>query len=386
MKLKIKYCLVLLAVMAFGCKKPYTPPAITSPGSYLVVEGVINSGTDSTFIKLSKSVNISGKSVNNPVLGATVSVQGDQSVTYPLSETGNGYYACAGLNLDAAHKYRINITTAGKQYQSDYEAVDLNPPIDSVGYVVQGNGIQIYANTHDATSSTKYFRWDYTEAWQFHAEYESDYITNGQAIVARTTAQQIYDCFNKDTSSTIVLGSSAKLSQNIIYQNPITNILSTSEKIETKYTINVKQYALSAEAFTFWTNIKKNTEQLGSIFDAEPSDIPGNIHCITNLNEPVIGYISVGLVQQKRIFITKTQLPAVWQPTYPYSCEQDSLLYCYTKACINEVAAQLIPLNSMYNPTSVITKNGLILGYMGSSIECTDCTIRGSITAPSFWK
>jgi len=44
----------LLIFLGIACKKPYNPPAIAATGGYLVVEGVINAGSDSTFIKLSK--------------------------------------------------------------------------------------------------------------------------------------------------------------------------------------------------------------------------------------------------------------------------------------------------------------------------------------------
>ena len=59
--------------------------------------------------------------------------------------------------------------------------------------------------------------------------------------------------------------------------------------------------------------MKKNTEELGSIFDVQPSSLTENVHCITDLNEPVIGYICVGGVATKRIFIKHQQLP-YWVP------------------------------------------------------------------------
>jgi hypothetical protein len=43
--------LVVLLSIAMGCRKPYNPPAINSPGSYLVIEGTINTSGVTT-IKL----------------------------------------------------------------------------------------------------------------------------------------------------------------------------------------------------------------------------------------------------------------------------------------------------------------------------------------------
>jgi hypothetical protein len=388
------YLLFFLIVLT-TCRKPYNPPAITGKGSFLVVEGIVNSGTDSTTITLSRTVNVSSDTVRNPVLNAHVAVISDQNVVFPLTETTNGNYVAAGLNLDVTGRYRLSIKTTNEEYQSDLVPVNKTPPIDSVGFNIENvpaTGIQIYANTHDASNGVKYYRWDYNEEWAFRAKYPSNFISNGTAIVPRTTAQNISICYTGDASSNIVLGTSAKLTQNIIYQNPVIFIPSTSEKIEDEYSILVKQYALTADAYTFYTSLKKNTEQLGSIFDAQPSELVGNIHCITHPSEPVIGYVSVCTVSTKRIFILNSQLPT-WEPTYPYTCQQDTELYCVLPECRNDVLLKLIPPGSSLIPTVALcdAKHPCLNpqfppGYLASTVECVDCTIRGSKTPPPFWK
>jgi hypothetical protein len=382
----------VLTIALIGCRKPYNPPAITAVTNYLVVEGVINPGSDSTIIKLSRTVNLSGKTAINPVTGAVLTIESNQNTSYPLPEATKGNYVSPGLNLDNTRQYRLRIKTPdGKEYLSDFEQVKNTPPIDSIGFNLLGGnvpGIQIYANTHDPNNNTRYYRWDYQETWQFHAKYQSQLITNGSAIIPRTVAQDLFTCFANDASTSIILGSSAKLQQDVIYQSPITQILSTSEKIETKYSILLRQYALTNNAFTFWTNLKKNTEQLGSIFDAQPSQINGNIHCISNPLEPVIGYVSISTVQQKRVFITANgQLPQTWFPTYPYNCQIDTDLFCQTQSCQNFVALFLIPSGSTEIPiVQIPPAPAPPAGYLASSIDCIDCTIRGTKKQPAFWK
>jgi hypothetical protein len=381
---------LFLVIVFIACKKPYNPPAITGNGSYLVVEGTVNSGADSTTIKLSRTVNIASKVTINPELHAVVRVVSDQGVNFPLTETTNGNYVAAGLNLDNSRQYRLTIKTAdNKQYQSDLAPVNITPPIDSIGFNIVNDpvtGIQIYANTHDPTNKIKYFRWDYDEAWAFHGKYVSNYISNGSAIVLRTQAQNISVCYTNDVSSDIVLGTSAKLKQDVLYQAPIAFIASTSEKIESDYSILLRQYTLTADAYNFWVNLKKNTEQLGSIFDAQPSQIQGNIHCITNPSEPVIGYISVCTVSSKRIFIPNSELPS-WVPTYPYECSADTELYCAGPYCLNNVAKYLIPLSSgSLIPTTAIGDPRNPSGFLASTRVCVDCTLRGSATPPPFFK
>jgi hypothetical protein len=104
---KGNYILVLAVFVLVCCKKPYTPPEVTAPGVNLVVEGVINTGADSTIISLSHTVVLSGKTALNPQTKATVTVESDQNVSYPLTEITGGKYISKGLNLDNTRQYRI---------------------------------------------------------------------------------------------------------------------------------------------------------------------------------------------------------------------------------------------------------------------------------------
>jgi len=397
---KIVFLLLLVIAAAVSCRKPYNSPVVASQASYLVVEGVISSGSDSTFITLSHTVNVASKVVVNPLTGATVTVEGDQNASYPLTEIGNGNYTCAGLNLDNAHNYRLNIKTSdGKVYQSDYLAVLNSPPIDSISYDTKGTvfspGLNVYVNTHDASNKVVYYRWDYKETWIFHANFESFFYSNGDTVLGRNLlTNDITYCWHNDSSSTIVLGSSAKLSRNVIYNQPIVQIASSSEKVGDEYSILVRQYALTADAYSFYTNLKKNTEQLGSIFDAEPSQLVGNIP-----SEPVIGYVSVGSTSSQRIFIKNQQLPN-WhtQAFYPDSVcmlafgpNSPCCYYKYPPGPPNQVDAYINYLKSGISdpliPIDAIGRPGSPpIGYTAAARKCADCTLRGSNKKPSFWK
>jgi hypothetical protein len=400
---RLLICL-LFTGLALGCKKPYLPPIISSPGAYLVVEGVIAGGSQPTIIKLSRTVNLSNTVSLNPVKGVVLTVESNQSDSYPLLETTPGTYVSAGITLDNSKKYRLRIkTTDNKQYLSDFVVVVNSPPIDSVYYKTSTNGLNMYADTHDPQNNTRYYRWDYQETWIIHSTYDSYFKSNGDTVLFRDLVNDnIYQCWSSDSSSTIVLNSSAKLSKDIITDNLITSIPVSSEKIGVKYSILIRQYALSADAYSFWQNLKKNTEQLGSIFDAEPTQLIGNIHSITNVSEAVIGYISAGNVSSQRIFIANQQLPA-WQATLAYpNCTIDSLLfkyqiphspqvvyqedqfYNYNSPRFLGTSTQLIPIGPIYIPGRHIRDS--LVGHTGAFPECVDCTLRGTNKQPVFWK
>ena len=379
---------IWLIPLVISCRKPYNPTAITTPGSYLVIEGVIKNGSDSTFIKLSRTVKLAAENTINPETNATVTVEGNDNSSYPLTEIKSGIYAIPALNLNTAYMYRLKVIAANNSiYQSDFAPLRNSPAIDSISYKIQGNGVQIYANSHDQGNNTRYYRWEYNETWLFHVPYESYFIlkkTPQDTIISRPLSRLVYQCWLSDTTSTIVLGSSAKLSQDVISGQPLTFVSSSSEKFENLYSIQVKQFALTADAYNYWQQLKKNTQQLGSIFDAEPSELASNIHCITNPSEPVIGYISAGTVVKTRIFIDNRKLPA-WSPVTPYNgCSIHSDAFFNNMTHEKEVADDIyggfsIPVQAIQPPGSPI------LGYTASTAFCADCTTRGTNIKPNFW-
>jgi hypothetical protein len=380
------------------------------------VEGDIESGSDSTIIKVSHTVKISSKTTLNPEKNAQVTVENDQNTSYQLTEIKPGTYATVGLNLDKTRQYRLNIyTAAGKHYVSDLVSVLDSPPIDSVtwdrnGSPIYGTGVNINVSTHDASNKVHYFRWDYAETWEFVSAFDSQYKSNGYTVLPRDVINDdIYHCWKSDSSSSTLIASDAKLTRSIIVDNPVTFVHATDEKLSTRYSILVKQHALNADAYNFYANLKKNTEQIGSIFDAQPSELQGNIHNADDPSEPVIGYISVGAVSTTRLFIGAYQLPEgtlAWTPiTYYttnaactigndpqnpkepccYFVSQDSegntvnQVDKYINYLTNNNGIPLIPVDALTN------KSGAIIGYTASIPECVDCTLRGTNKKPAFW-
>jgi len=384
-----------LFLSEYGCKQPYILPDSSSNNNSLVVEGVINTGSGPTTIKLSRTIKLTDTVNTVPELNAKVTIESDASPggtpVLTLVNSTPGRYTTTATGLSAANNYRLRIvTSAGKTYLSDFVPVKNSPPIDSLGFEVAADGVHIYSDAHDPTNNTRYYRWDYTETWIIHSAYQSyfEVVTYPKdTIINRPPQDEIYTCWQSDTSSTIILNSSAKLSQDVIAHNPVAFAASTSEKIGLEYSITVTQYALTSDAFNFWQNLKLNTEQLGSIFDAQPSQLQGNIHCISNPSEPVRGYVSAGATSQKILFIGASSLPQYWYRTislpYTHVCLEDSVYYVNPKTGANDVLQFYhgigVPLEAIVNPLEQI------LGYSSSSPFCVDCRFRGTNIRPPFW-
>lgn len=372
------YCLLVLLYLFSGCKERYMPELKETNERLLVVEGIISLGPVRTQIRLSRTVPVSEKGNRVPEVGAQVTIQSNTNEVFNLVHRTDGEYESAVLNLTTDKKYKLRIIAKGVEYATDFLEAKASPPIDDVSWEVKPNGLQLYVDTHDDSNKSKYYRWEFDDTWIFYAKYQSALIWDGNDLRLRNQElENIYKCWGNGISNAIVLGSSVKLSQDVIHKQPLVLIPASSEKLTERYSINVRQYTLTKEAFDFWENLRKNTESLGSIFDAQPSQLTGNVINVKNPKEPVLGYVSVGSVQQKRIFVSKTQLPN-WRVMEPFECFPPDTLTVAEKRLFSDL--NYIPLGEVYSD------NGTLIGYTGTQRKCGDCTFRGTNRRPAFWQ
>ncbi len=242
---------------------------------------------------------------------------------------------------------------------------------------MKNNGVQVFLNTHDPANATKYYRWEYIETWEFHSAYNSQlkYNVATNTVIDRT--EQVLKCWRSYGFDKILVGSSVKLNTDVINEMPIAYIEPYNEKLSVLYSINIRQFPLDLKGYNYWEAMKKNTEEVGSIFDPQPNQTVGNVHSVTDPSERVIGYIGVGTSVSKRIFISNSSMPAGWNVPDSY-CEivivpqnPDSM-----KAFFG--TGTYIPIT-----LSMDDKNRWV--YESSYPSCVDCTIKGTNIKPDFW-
>jgi Domain of unknown function (DUF4249) len=377
--LNIIVLIFVCAVSLVNCKKPYNPPAINFDNKFLVIDGsLVNSPDSPTVITLSRTVKLTDSTqAFYPETGATVSIEDSSGGTFALSETPNGMYKSLPLVLNASNKYRLKITTSvGEQYASDFVQMQQTPPIDSVTWMQQGD-VMVYVNTHDPSGNTKYYQWDFTETWQNTAPLVSELgVQNGLIYyVSDRPLDQRYNCWSSDHSTDILIGSSIALSSDVISMAPIAVVPDNSVKIGVRYSILVKQYAITEQAYQYLSILKKNTENLGSIFDAQPTQLTGNFHSLKNPEEMVVGYFTASSVQQKRIFISNGQVS--WN--YVYNGRSCDLL------TIQQNATNFLIYNYPDTAYSAYYFSGTT-GLTLARVSCIDCTVQGGTNVkPAYW-
>lgn len=372
------------------CKKSFAPPEVNAKHRFLAVDGLINTGVNSiSTFKLTRSQDLSDTVASIPEKGATVIIKNNTGASYQLIDTGsNGIYLSTVLSLDPTQTYTLSITTSdANQYVSDVVTPKQTPPIDSVNWTLKFDSaantqaINIYANTHDPTNRTRFYRWDFTETWAHDAIYKTYYsIQPDKKIEYVDSNQRPWHCWTSAPSTNILLGTSSGLSAEVISLAPITRIYQDDPRLDIKYSILVKQYALDSSAYDFWSLVQKQSETLGSLFDAQPAQLTGNIHNLKDPGESVYGYVSASSVQEQRIFINNGDLPG-WKSVPAQECKQD----VFTP---NPDLDQ--DINHYYNADPNFTFYYFDYGDLTQILitpACLDCTFQGGSTAkPPFWQ
>lgn len=387
--MKIRITLFCAMVILFAaCKEEYNVKLDSPATGYLVVEGFANLTPNSiSTIKLSRTTGLDSAYYYKTESGAIVLLFDDANGSYNMAETSPGIYTSQQNTLDPSRKYMLRIITKDqKEYSSEWVQGKLCPVIDSIGWKQKDDGVQVYANTHDPQNKTIYYSWDYTETWQYNTGYLStlvyDPATN--TLNARDLVNNnIRTCWISGNSTSIILASTERLTADNVFQKVLTLLPYSTNKLSVKYSILVHQYALPKDAYTYLDLMRKNTEQLGSIFDAQPSELIGNIHQSHDSSEIVVGFFYATSVQQKRIFINHYELKNNPVITTGYEgCTEDT-----TENKPDKIKATFSLGPQIVLGISTVYDGPSIVAYTHSTTYCADCRVRGgSTTKPDFWQ
>lgn len=371
----LKYLIASLLLISESCIVPFSPPEVSLDEQYLVVDGFFNvGGKDSSRIELRRTQNVN--QTNQPVIetGAAITVEAEAGGTYAFVESGAGAYVLPPGVYAMEDKYRVRIRTVnGQEYLSDFVTVSRTPAIDSVSYKLDRvrNAMIFYVNAHDEQNKTRFYRWKFEETWEYESTYSSALEIVDSQIVSRK--ENITKCWGNKKSGSILLGSTVRLSSDIIKDLPLNIVPISTNKLFRKYSILVKQYGLSREAFEYWTELSKSTQLTGGLFDPQPAQVTGNIKNIADPKSLVFGYFSASTEETRRITISPNL------GIFPRCTEPDT-----------------IPVQCTGFPDDPCAFNTqqLLLTYWGprsdsvlvATPECTDCRASGGTNRkPSFW-
>jgi hypothetical protein len=379
MRKAIGLVFVLLATL-LGCRTPYEPEVPATELRVLVVEGYLDTEGLKSELKLSRTAPLGASSAFIPELRAKVLLKSASGQVFPLTETGLGTYIFE-RNIDEKQSYLLEIElSSGERYVSEGLQPIVTPEIIDAGFKRDEEGVEVFVSTQGNANADD-FLWTFEETWIFRPRIRTTYIYVPELKNVRDQKQseQTSLCFKTEPSPGILLETSSRFKDQVVFQKTITEIPTGDERIMERYSILVSQKGLASKDVPFWEILKKNTEDIGSIFSPLPSLIGGNIKSLDAAKSPVIGQVSLGVIRQKRIYINQVQV-SPWNYLDPK----------FNDCVIGEEAIlakdyQAIFGNGAVVPTRPLMVGTTIVGYYPSSKRCTDCSLYASKLKPTFW-
>ncbi len=375
MKVISKILFALSVLLCGSCITQFVPKT-TEDQEMLVVEGLITNRPEAYTIKLSRPFHLGLNNVSHPLSGCDISVSDDLGNSFIFSETNPGTYISDSSKFQGiiGRIYTLHISTNLTNSVMNYQSVPVElkpvPPIDSVYYekVTFTNGpdgkpteqgAYIYLDTHDPTNQCKFYRWEYSESWEFRLPYA---VPNSL-------------CWLSNNSDVINIKNTSIITESKVEKYPVTLITNTTDRLREKYSILVNQYSLNEDEYLYWEKLQNISEQVGGLYDIIPSSIPSNIYCLDDPNQKVLGYFSVSASSSKRIFI-RDNFAGVLSKYNDRTCIADTAFGRGPIAWLG-VNVWVIIDHPMPPPSyRVLTRTK----------GCYDCTVRGTNIKPLFWQ
>jgi len=390
MNSKVLFCLISVLLVT-GCISEYNTKLPSYDKQILIVDGNITENSEVVFyLSLSfpmDSLYIPQENLNINAKLIMIGNNGYESA--PAINSGRGVYKLNVGELDDNVEYGIRIEYDGNTYQSTLSKPILTPEIDSISWVQPENAGTIFfrVSTHDNSNEAKFFSWSFTENWEITAEFNTTlFYDRDRNIFYSIYPAPNYYCWKSFESNTFIVGSTESLKENRIVNKPFYQNTPEDSRFSMLYCITVYQKAISKNAYDYYLNKIKLNDEMGGLFTPQPSELSGNISCITDPSKKAMGYIEISKnTSQKRIFIYPGQL------TYPNT-------YYYCQAIAND------SVNVILNENNFTYADFYMLGYRpaGSQIDvryypeiipaewasasCTDCIMGGGTkNKPDFW-
>jgi len=360
---------VLFIIIASACTTKFLPE-IDEYDNIMVVEGLLTNENRANYVKISRTIPVGITGISSPLVDAHVYIRDDLNRIAVFHEKRAGYYASDSLTFrgEIGRTYTLHIMAGGKNYESDPMLIQEVQPIDSLfaEFRYEEDVIYpplyeytVYFNSYDPENNNRFFRWTYEEVWEFHLpwHYPPDY-------------KRI--CWLTEESSEIIIKNNSTVEEAIIDRYPLLTVDNrSSNKLYQRYSILLKQYSINEDEYNYWESMKKMTEEQGGLYDPIPQSLTGNIKCVDDPAEPVLGFFSVSAVEQKRLFIDNDTIK------YPAGGPQ----YCVTDTAysINEISG----LGKYVFILEFIDEGAY---YLLSRFEqCADCRLFGTNIKPDYW-
>ena len=385
---------VTLCIMGYGCVEPFDAKTEIFE-SALVIDATITNELKQQEILLSRSFRFE-EDGPIPELNANVKIVEDNGTEYFFEEADPGKYLSTNpFNAQPDKSYRLLITTNnGRSYSSSATQLTQTTQIDNLyaSRIINDNGEEgtvLYIDSFDPSGNSKYYRYEYEETYKIIAPKWGpvDLIPDpaggcGLLVVPREQDEQV--CYTTDSSNRIILTDTNAFAEDRVSQFPVRFVNRNNYIISHRYSILVRQFVQSNEAYTFFETLRDFSGSESLFSETQPGFLAGNISSLDNESEKVLGYFDVASVTERRIFFNYSDFfPNEELPPYINPCRESTPPLSSPAGCILRT---LVANNSVRYITSNDAPQLGAGPHVVVTRVCGDCTVLGGLDIPIFWE
>lgn len=386
MSLNKIFFVLIISFFLQGCTETY--PLLTSTyEEALVVEATITNEFKTQEIKLTKTAKFEDEKYLAES-GAEVFITDDADHQYAFKYDGDRYISETEFKAETERKYQLHIKTKdGRSFESSPEILTPINPMQNVKAAIETKddlrGVGIRVNSFDPNNQSKYYRYEYEETYKIIApKWVTTKATLDQkgAIVFVTNSTETKTCYTSKKSTDLLLTSTNTLNED--RTNFLIRFISDQNYIiTTRYSILVKQYIESLNAFTYYSTLKQISDAGSTLSPTQPGILLGNIKSVNNPNNKIVGYFDVASVSTERIYFNYIDLfPGEPAPPYYTDCTE----FCY------DSNPEPIPCTHMGSISDDLSLNFIAFFLQADysfwvNAPCGDCTTFASNLKPPFW-
>jgi len=304
--------IALLFLVVLSCIDPYWPD-LEDEAPVLVVDALVTDDPDNQYVLLSLSAPIDNQEFI-PVSGANVVVSDNlgNTIVFHGAEAGK-YYPDNFVGI-AGRSYMLTITLAnGKQYTSGFQLLTVMDEFDSLYYAIETQsttdllydtkGARFYIANIPSGHKDTYYLFQLVETYKFHVDFKLKYIEAGNGLI------QVMDpppmlCWETTKLNGFYLYKSLAHSDSQSQTLPLHFVTFDTKAFFERYSLLVRQISVSEEIFNLYNQINQQNNS-GSVYAIQPYNIIGNLQCVTDSEEPVLGNFIVGGIKEKREFFNR---------------------------------------------------------------------------------
>ena len=393
-KLHFKILLIII-ICTNSCTEPFDFKTITFE-SALVIEATISNEIKFHEINLSRTFELEEKGQLYES-NADVKIVDNLQNIYSFHEITSGKYVSNeefGAIEDRDYQLKI-VTKEGKSYSSQLTQLTNSSQIDKI-YVEKTEdeyGVNIYVDSYNPNGDSRYYRFEYEETYKIIASkwsYQDLILVSKDPpvldSVPRDENKRI--AYNTIYSKGILQTETNNLVDDKITKFPIRYIAKDNYLISHRYSMLLKQYVQSQEAFRFYKTLNDLSGSESLFSQNQPGFIEGNLYADDYPNEKVIGFFEVSSVSTKRIFFNPSDvnlsIPSV--TPYPISCDfiAPELEPRKGKSLFDYLESGSLSYYSLNDGTGrpIVAPGG---PYIMVPSGCGDCTGIGTNVVPDFW-